>query len=238
MKNFLQYCTYGLQIDLWKGLRRPVCGTAPGSDPSVEYWLPASFRPALSAQWSCGRTNPPRAPPSTWATSPEHLPRAELASTLGAKALSGRRFGGFFLVRRQRLISSSAGYMHDTYLTQSIVLAASRDSPSRAILPFMPLRRILLADRHAPEAHRPLANQLLFGDPLRVGVIARHLFLYRGYKVVGSTTSMPQPDQRVRYCSNKVFIITSKFAARRTRTCPPQSWPGTDWLGTSRRRSR
>jgi hypothetical protein len=25
-KNFLQYCTYGLQIDLWKGLRRPVCG--------------------------------------------------------------------------------------------------------------------------------------------------------------------------------------------------------------------
>jgi hypothetical protein len=31
MKNFLQYCTYtyGLQIDLWKGLRRPVWMTTP-----------------------------------------------------------------------------------------------------------------------------------------------------------------------------------------------------------------
>jgi hypothetical protein len=31
----------------------------------------------------------------------------------------------------------------------------------------MPLRRFLLADRPAPEAIRPLASQMLFGDPLR-----------------------------------------------------------------------
>eukprot|EP01047_Picozoa_sp_COSAG01_P044792 COSAG01_NODE_4078_length_5377_cov_48.766578_3_plen_77_part_00 len=31
----------------------------------------------------------------------------------------------------------------------------------------MPLRRFLPADRPAPEAIRPLASQLLFGDPLR-----------------------------------------------------------------------
>eukprot|EP01047_Picozoa_sp_COSAG01_P049438 COSAG01_NODE_4901_length_4641_cov_17.028181_8_plen_43_part_00 len=31
----------------------------------------------------------------------------------------------------------------------------------------MPLRRFLLADRLAPEALRPLASQLLFGDRLR-----------------------------------------------------------------------
>ena len=37
----------------------------------------------------------------------------------------------------------------------------------RQIYAFMPLRRFLLADRLAPEALRPLASQLLFGDPLR-----------------------------------------------------------------------
>jgi hypothetical protein len=31
----------------------------------------------------------------------------------------------------------------------------------------MALCRFLLADRPAPEALRPLASQLLFGDPLR-----------------------------------------------------------------------
>jgi hypothetical protein len=36
----------------------------------------------------------------------------------------------------------------------------------RHIYAFMPLRRFLLADRLAPEALRPLASQLLFGDPL------------------------------------------------------------------------
>ena len=52
-------------------------------------------------------------------------------------------------------------------LSQSIVLGASRDSVLRPISASMPLRRFLLADRLAPEALRPLASQLLFGDPLR-----------------------------------------------------------------------
>jgi hypothetical protein len=52
-------------------------------------------------------------------------------------------------------------------ITQSIVLGASRDSAKRHIYAFMPLCRFLLADRLAPEALRPLASQLLFGDPLR-----------------------------------------------------------------------
>jgi hypothetical protein len=51
--------------------------------------------------------------------------------------------------------------------SQSIVLGASRDSAKRHICAFMPLCRFLLADRLAPKALRPLASQLLFGDPLR-----------------------------------------------------------------------
>jgi hypothetical protein len=35
------------------------------------------------------------------------------------------------------------------------------------IATLMPLCRFLLADRLAPKALRPLASQLLFGDPLR-----------------------------------------------------------------------
>jgi hypothetical protein len=54
-----------------------------------------------------------------------------------------------------------------TVAAQWIVLGASRDSAKRPISAFMPLCRFLLADRLAPEALRPLASQLLFGDPLR-----------------------------------------------------------------------
>jgi hypothetical protein len=50
--------------------------------------------------------------------------------------------------------------------TQSIVLGASQDSAKRQISAFMLLCRFLLADRLAPEALRPLASHLLFGDPL------------------------------------------------------------------------
>eukprot|EP01047_Picozoa_sp_COSAG01_P025955 COSAG01_NODE_1656_length_9595_cov_4.929150_3_plen_111_part_00 len=58
------------------------------------------------------------------------------------------------------------------YVAQSIVLGASRDSVLRHIYASMPLRRFLLADRLAPEALRPLASQLLFGDPLSWGASA------------------------------------------------------------------
>jgi hypothetical protein len=51
-------------------------------------------------------------------------------------------------------------------IPQSIVLGASRDSAKSHIYGFMALCRFLLADRPAPEALRPLAIQLLFGDPL------------------------------------------------------------------------
>eukprot|EP01047_Picozoa_sp_COSAG01_P005875 COSAG01_NODE_206_length_22034_cov_125.512585_20_plen_55_part_00 len=36
------------------------------------------------------------------------------------------------------------------------------------MLCLMPLCRFLLADRLAPEALRPVASQLLFGDPLSI----------------------------------------------------------------------
>jgi hypothetical protein len=64
--------------------------------------------------------------------------------------------------------SIDTGERHARYdPSQSIVLGASRDSVLRHIYASMPLRRFLLADRLAPEALRPLASQLLFGDPLR-----------------------------------------------------------------------